>query len=213
MQQRLPHPDKSGHGCRPAGMVLVVMRQNQPIDSTYTKVPQIRHYDPFSDIKIILRPQRAAGIHQDGPPVRRDDQRRIALPHINEMHLQRTWPQDEPAQSCHHQHSCRTISKRMPTRLSPQIERTEAPFFRKTASPQQNRIIGRARGNPHRRQLQRPARQTAQQPVQFHRQPQQQTKPYKHEPGQRLQRSGQNRGEQPEQNHCLQQRRDQQIRK
>ena len=73
MQQRLPHSDERRHCRRPAGVVLMIMRQNQPVDLVNPNMPQIRHDNPFTDIKIILNPQRPAGIHQNSPAIRRDN--------------------------------------------------------------------------------------------------------------------------------------------
>ena len=39
MQQRLPHSDERRHCRRPTGMVLMIMRQNQPVDLVNSYMP------------------------------------------------------------------------------------------------------------------------------------------------------------------------------
>ena len=92
-QQDLTHTEEFRHRRSSSGMVLVIVRQNQPIHRIHAIVSQIRNNHSLADVKCVLRTQGASRIHQDGLTMRRDHECRISLPYIDEMDLQRSGAQ------------------------------------------------------------------------------------------------------------------------
>ena len=78
--QIVHHPPRTAH------MVEVAMCERKPVEPPLPRRPHGRRHNATANIKRACR--RAPGIHKQRPPIRRLNQRRIPLPHIQHRHPQ-----------------------------------------------------------------------------------------------------------------------------
>ena len=125
-------------------MILMIVGQNQTVDFAYAIVAQIGNDHTFADIKIRLRSGHPAGVDQNRPTVRCDHQRRIALPDIDEMHLQgaRLPPDPDNAKSRQQDRPRSFIA--ILVQLPPHVRRRPCADLPSAAQPSDQQIISGA---------------------------------------------------------------------
>ena len=69
---------------RAARMILVHMREDDIVEPSHAVMRKVRHIDARADV--IAAVARAARVDHQGSAVRRHDESRVALSHVDEMH-------------------------------------------------------------------------------------------------------------------------------
>ena len=72
-----------------ARMILVHMREDHVVEPSHAVMRKVRHINARTDV--ITAVARAARIDHQGSAVRRHDESRIALSHVDEMHRHLLW--------------------------------------------------------------------------------------------------------------------------